>query len=57
MPKQPDDAIIKELLPITPDMTESHKAFTRVLRTYCANLKARRTSQSTGHNKNKEEKI
>lgn len=56
MSKQPDDAI-KELLPITPDMDSSMKGFTQVLRTYCANLKARRTSQSTGHQKNTEEKI
>ena len=53
---QPDDAINK-LFPITADMDASMTAHTVVLRIYCANLKARRTSQSTGHNKNKEEKI
>jgi len=52
---KPDNEI-KELLPITPDMDSSMKAFTQVLRIYCANLKARRTSQSTDI-KNKEEKI
>jgi hypothetical protein len=55
MTKQPDDAI-KELLPIKYNMSNDMIAFTQVLRTYCANLKARRTSQSTD-TKNKEENI